>query len=116
MQARVVSCAMHAAWKEKFLRVVAKAVAIAKDESKRSAGKTDVREAFSRLIKLNAEVCRVFRVHCRRWRRPSRASMLSANLRWLERRCSMRTGHIRGCVAVLCGEEICVPRAVEHGK
>ena len=56
MEARVVSCAMHAAWQEKFLSVVAKVVALAKEESKRGAGKTDVREAFARLIKLNAEV------------------------------------------------------------
>ena len=55
-EARVVSCAMHEAWQEKFLGVVAKAVALAKEESKRGAGKTDVREAFARLIKLNAEV------------------------------------------------------------
>ena len=54
---RVVSCVMHAAWKEKFLGVVAKAIMLAKDESKRSGGKADVREAFSRLIKLHAEVC-----------------------------------------------------------
>ena len=47
---------MHAAWQEKFLSVVAKVVALAKEESKRGAGKTDVREAFARLIKLNAEV------------------------------------------------------------
>ena len=69
--ARVVSCVMPSAWKEKFLGIVVKAVALAKDQSKRSAGKTDVREAFSRLIKLNAEVCRISgtcALVCRQWR------------------------------------------------
>ena len=55
-QARVVSCAMHTAWKDRFLGVVAKVLDVAKDESKRGGGKTDVREAFTKLLKVNIEV------------------------------------------------------------
>ena len=116
-EARVVSCAMHAAWKEKFLAVVAKAVALAKDESKRSSGKTDVREAFSKLIKLNTEVCCTSCACACALQVVAQTKPRITNLRWSEHNwCSVETGRIRGGVAVLCGEEVCVPCAVKHGK
>lgn len=55
-EARVLSCQLPPAWSASFLVLVKGVAELAMEQSKRGGGKTDVREAFTKLLKCNVEV------------------------------------------------------------